>query len=243
MIAAHEHAAAWHDAECGAYAADLALWAGLAEEAAGPVLELGCGTGRVALELAARGHEVAGLDRAPELLEALRRSASERGLAVETAQADACDFSLAGRFGLVCAPMQLAHLLGTGGRRSMLAAAGRHLRPGGRVGIALLAELAVAEPGTPLPLPDLLERGDWVYSSQPVEVVRVTGGVEVRRLRQLVSPTGELESEVDVVRLEDLDPQRLAREAAEVGLVEAERIDVAATNDHVGSIVCVLEVG
>ena len=50
----------WHEVECGSYAADLALWSELAAEVAGPVLELGCGTGRVALHLAAEGREVTG---------------------------------------------------------------------------------------------------------------------------------------------------------------------------------------
>ena len=43
----------WHDVENGAYAADLPLWRELAREADGPVLDLGAGTGRVALDLAA----------------------------------------------------------------------------------------------------------------------------------------------------------------------------------------------
>ena len=39
----------WHDVENGSYAVDLKLWRRLAREAAGPVLDLGAGTGRVAL--------------------------------------------------------------------------------------------------------------------------------------------------------------------------------------------------
>jgi len=51
----------WHDVECGGYEGDLALWRELAA-AGGPILDLGCGTGRVALDLARRGHRVHGLD-------------------------------------------------------------------------------------------------------------------------------------------------------------------------------------
>ena len=52
--------AIWHDVECASYDADLDLWRELAEAAGGPVLDLGCGTGPVALDLAERGHDVVG---------------------------------------------------------------------------------------------------------------------------------------------------------------------------------------
>ena len=76
--------AIWHDVECGSYAADLPLWEELAERCGGPVLELGCGTGRVALHLARRGHEVfelespASLVLAPTHLLQLLADAGER---------------------------------------------------------------------------------------------------------------------------------------------------------------------
>ena len=50
----------WHDVECGAYEADLPLWR---ELASGRVLDVGAGTGRVALDLARAGHPVTALDR------------------------------------------------------------------------------------------------------------------------------------------------------------------------------------
>jgi SAM-dependent methyltransferase len=241
MIAAAQRAAAWHDLECGGYAADLALWSALARESAGPVLELGCGTGRVALHLAAEGFEVVGLDSEQPLLDALADRAAERGLEVETVRADALSFELGRRFALICAPMQLAHLLDAAGRSSLLRCAAAHLLPGGRVALALLAESLPSPDDAPPPLPDVAEHDGWVYSSQPLEVAAVPGGFEVRRLRQLVSPAGELASELDVIRLEALSPAALAAEAADVGLTEVERLDVGVTDDHVGSVVCVLE--
>ena len=63
-----DEAVVWHDVECGSYAADLPLWRRLAAERGGPVLDLGCGTGRVALDLAAQGHDVTGLDVEPALV-------------------------------------------------------------------------------------------------------------------------------------------------------------------------------
>ena len=69
----------WHDVECGAYAADLPLWRELAATEAGPVLDVGAGAGRVALELARAGHDVTALDLDPELLAELRRARPARG--------------------------------------------------------------------------------------------------------------------------------------------------------------------
>ena len=67
-----ERAAIWHEVECGGYTADLPLWEELADETGKPIMELGCGAGRVALHLAARRASlVIGLDRDRELVEAV----------------------------------------------------------------------------------------------------------------------------------------------------------------------------
>lgn len=244
MTSATATEAIWHEVECGAYAADLPTWTALAQEAAGPVLELGAGTGRVCLELAGRGHEVTALDRSPLLLGELDRKARARGLVVETMVADARDFETAARFSLICAPMQLVHLLGgPGGRTAMLGRVAEHLAPGGSFAAALLAATADAtEHGNP-PLPDVLERQGWIYSSLPIEVRRVETGLEVRRLRQVVSPGGRLTEETATVSLDDLDPARFEEEALASGLAGGERLQVAASAEHVGSTICVLESG
>ena len=59
----------WHDLECGWYRADLPLWRELAAQHPGPVLEIGAGSGRVALELARAGHAVTALERERVLLD------------------------------------------------------------------------------------------------------------------------------------------------------------------------------
>ena len=95
----------WHDVECGGYTADLPLWRELADAEAGPVLDVGAGAGRVALDLARAGHDVTALDLDPELLAELRARAGREGLAVRTEQADAAGFELAGPpFGLIAGP-------------------------------------------------------------------------------------------------------------------------------------------
>ena len=95
----------WHDVECGGYAADLALWRELAEAEAGPVLDVGAGAGRVALDLARAGHDVTALDLDPDLLAELRARAEQEDLEVRTELADAAGFELEGApFGLILVP-------------------------------------------------------------------------------------------------------------------------------------------
>ncbi len=105
-----ESAAIWHDLECGPYSEDLALWRALASECGDPILDIGAGTGRVTIDLAARGHQVTALDRDPVLLAELERRS--QGLTVTTALGDARDFSLGRRFALCVVPMQTIQLLG-----------------------------------------------------------------------------------------------------------------------------------
>jgi SAM-dependent methyltransferase len=65
----------WHDIECGGYDLDLPLWRELAGREGSPVLDVGAGTGRVALDLARRGHEVVAPRPQRGALEALRERA------------------------------------------------------------------------------------------------------------------------------------------------------------------------
>jgi SAM-dependent methyltransferase len=237
----------WHEVECGSYAADLPLWDELATRADGPVLELGCGAGRVALELARRGHEVVGIDTEPSLVAALESRAGEERLPARAEVADATDFELEQRFGLAVAPMQLVQLLGgSPGRRAMLARVAAHLRPGGALAAALVEPRHVLESDNDgdgsAPLPDVCELDGWVFSSLPLAVREDGGRLRVKRLRQAVSPTGELAEEVDITTLDPLPVPELEREAHDAGLRSGGVRQVPATDWHVGSTVCLLEV-
>jgi SAM-dependent methyltransferase len=236
-------AVVWHDVECGGYAADLPLWHGLAEAAGGPILELGAGTGRVALDLAARGHDVSALDTDPVLVAALVRRARERGLRVDASAGDARTFELRSRFALVVAPMQVVQLLGgPAGRRSMLAAARRHMRPGALLAMALADPLEglPAEDALP-PLPDVRELEGWVYSSRPVAMHESGESIVIERVREAVSPTGELHHSAATLALERVDAGDLAALGREAGFLELPSRSVPATESYVGSRVVMLE--
>jgi SAM-dependent methyltransferase len=121
------------DPEAGGFEEDLEFYESLAAEAGGPVLEIACGTGRVALHLARLGYEVTGLDISSEMLD-LARAKSTPDLKLEWRQGDMADFELGRLYALIfCAITSFAHLTESEGQASCLAACARHLLPGGRL--------------------------------------------------------------------------------------------------------------
>ena len=231
----------WHDVECGRYEADLTLWRELAREAGGPVLDVGAGTGRVALRLAGEGAEVTALDRDGELLGVLAERARAAGLPIETVRADAAGFDLPERFALIAVPMQTLQLLpDEAAREGFFASARRALMPGGLVAAAIADQLEPFEEHSPLPSPDVGEADGLQYLSQPVAVRERPGAVRVERIRQVVAPDGTRTSEDDVIELRTVSAEGLAAEAEHHGLHAEPPLEVPATVEHVGSTVVML---
>jgi len=231
----------WHDLECGAYVEDLALWRTLAAEHGDPVLDIGAGTGRIALDLARRGVRVTALDRDPELLAELRRRGE--GLPLDTVEADAREFALGRRFPLCIVPMQTIQLLdGRAGRAAFLTCARAHLEPGGALAIALADELEPYEtmPGGPSPLPDIRELDGVVYASLPTAVRLDGDGVILERRREVISTDGTRSVQDNTIRLDRLEPDQLEAEADAVGLAVVARAQIPFTAEYVGSTVVIL---
>jgi SAM-dependent methyltransferase len=231
----------WHDVECGAYAEDLPVWRDLAIACGGPILDVGAGTGRVALHLAGRGHAVVALDRSAALLTALRERTD--GLPVETVAADAREFDLGDRrFGLVLVPMQTVQLLGgADGRGAFLRCARAALAPGGLVAIAIADALeAFDEEHDIPPLPDIREIDGIVYSSRPVAVRDEGDHVAIHRVRETVDTAGGRAVEDDVIHLDRVDAQTLEAEGAAAGLRPRRARRIPDTDDYVGSTVVML---
>jgi len=136
---------------------DVSFFRGLAERAGGPVLELGCGTGRVAIPLAEAGFQVVGLDRsAPMLAMAAERrhvlpAVVRRRL--RFVEGDMTDFRIARRFALVFAAFRVFMALpDEQSQRSALFAIRRHLRPGGLLALDIFdprLDLLTPEPRAP----------------------------------------------------------------------------------------------
>ena len=110
-------------------------WLALIQRWAGPVpldaLDVGCGTGFLALQLAGLGHRVVGVDSAEAMLTVARAKASQAGLAIDFQLADAAELPFApASFDLVIERHVLWTLLDPA---AALAEWGRVLRPGGRL--------------------------------------------------------------------------------------------------------------
>ena len=236
----------WHDLECGGYVEDLPLWRELADAHGrdGGILDVGAGTGRVTLHLAAHGHALTALDLDGDLLAALRERAAAAGAVVETVTADARALHVPGRaFGLVLVPMQTVQLLdGPEARGAFLRRARAHLRPGGVLAMAIADPRdGIADDDHPEPpLPDMREVDGVVYASRPVALYEEGGAVAIERIREVVTRAGERRSEGNVVWLDTIDAATLEGEGAAAGLRVFPRREVPQTDVYVGSKVVVL---
>jgi SAM-dependent methyltransferase len=223
----------WHDLECGAYSADLPHWRALATSQAGVVLDVGAGTGRVALALARAGHAVVALERDAVLAAELERRAA--GLPVEVLCADACSFALPAAVALAIVPMQTIHLFAD--REAFLRCARRALAPGGLLAVALLGE--GIEPFELELEPDAVQIDALRYESTPTALRRDGGAVLLERRRSRIAADGSRTAAIDLIRLEACDGATLVAEARTAGFEPLESIVIAPTNEHVGSeIVC-----
>ncbi|HMO01088.1 MAG TPA: class I SAM-dependent methyltransferase [Miltoncostaeaceae bacterium] len=141
------------------YDEDIAFWRRHAARLGGPVLDLGCATGRVAIPLARDGHEVWALDRAPAMLDELRRRLAREDPAVAArvhpVEGDLARFDLGRRFGLVAVAMNTLQVLtDPADRVAAFRSVRDHLAPGGE----LIFDVA---------LPDLEEIRDSMGRERP----------------------------------------------------------------------------
>jgi SAM-dependent methyltransferase len=117
---------------------DLDLYLALAQRTGGPGLELGAGTGRIALPLAAAGYDVTAVDLDPAMLDRARTALAKAGQPtagrVELVEADLLDLRLpaAGTFTLAIIALNTIFLLATRERqRQAVRTLAGHLAPGG----------------------------------------------------------------------------------------------------------------
>jgi SAM-dependent methyltransferase len=239
--------ATWQLVEFGSYSADLPLWEDLARAADGPVLELGSGAGRVAQHLAGMGQEVIAIERDPGLAAALEASAAERGLPVSVVSADLGapdDLRLPDRPGLAIGPLHVIQVLDDASRPRLLERLAELLRPGALIALTVVDESTLLSAGAASTqiLPDMRELDGWVFSSEPLWVQVGDEALKVRRLRERVSPDGEIQRTVQDEILNRVSPDRLEIEAEEAGLRPVGRRQISSGPDEADSTVVLLEV-
>ncbi len=133
--------AEYYDLLYGSLDDDWSMWQTLTEEVDGPILEVGCGTGRLLLPLAEAGHTLTGLDLSKVALDAAQAKIRAAGLTkrVSLRLADMRNFELPQRnFALALIPLNtFMHCHTLDDQLATLKTICRHLRPGGQLVIDL----------------------------------------------------------------------------------------------------------
>jgi len=130
---------------------DVEFALALAEATGGPILELGCGTGRILLELAKAGYEVTGMDSSEEMLAIARDKLAAEPTSVRDRVSlqtqDITDFQLGQTFGLAILPYNTLMHLDPPSLAFCLGCVHRHLRGGGVLLIDVDNPIDVHDPG------------------------------------------------------------------------------------------------
>jgi SAM-dependent methyltransferase len=210
VTSAYDRLGPAYDAWCRSVVEDIPFYVDLAVRSGGPVLELGVGSGRVAVPTALAGIPVVGVDSSPTMLALARRRAAPHAANLRLVEADMRALPDLGRFGLVTVPFRaLLHLSSDEERRAVLAAAYERLRPGG------LLAFDVFHPDHE----DVAETHDRWLEREPGIWERAKWSPCAREL-ELAVRTADSEAAMDLWWLDPADWRRLLGEVG-FGAIEA----------------------
>ena len=117
---------------------DILFWSTLVAEYGDPVLELGCGSGRVLLALAQNGVEMHGVDNDPAVLEILKKNAKEQRIDnLKYWQADMTSFSSEVEYPLIISPCNTYSTLTAEQRQTLLENVKKHISSSGVFGASV----------------------------------------------------------------------------------------------------------
>jgi SAM-dependent methyltransferase len=129
---AYDELGAAYDAWCVSVTEDIAWYVELAITSGGPVLEIGVGSGRVAVPTVLAGMDVVGVDNAPGMLAMAAAKAEALGVAIDLRRADMRDLPDLGTYPLVTVPFRaFLHLSTDDERLAVLRSLRGALTPGG----------------------------------------------------------------------------------------------------------------
>ncbi len=149
---------------------DLPFWLDLPSQAGDPILELGCGTGRVLVPLLRAGYHCTGLDRDPAMLKYLEENLDpSRQLTPILLVADIRQFCLARQFSLIILPCNTFSTLNADERRACLSRVRQHLKPGALFAVSL-PNPSIWSSLPARPEPEIEEEFILPETSNPVQV-------------------------------------------------------------------------
>lgn len=112
--------------------ANMPFWLELVRRHGAPVLELGCGTGKITIPIAEAGIEAVGIDFSEDMLSGAKRKTEDRNLPIRFHLKDMRNFSLGRKFHLILLPSNnLAHLLTYQQAEACFAKVSEHLEDDG----------------------------------------------------------------------------------------------------------------
>lgn len=188
-----------YDLENKSFEPDGPFYLTLARRIGGPVLELGCGTGRITIPMAQQGISMTGVDITPGMLERARQKTQD--VSIQWVEADARSFTLEQQFRFIFESGSLfQHLLERADQEAMLGRVRDHLEPEGRFVV-----------GAIFPNADLLanvetEQEWFSYTNAEGQEVRVSG-------TQHYDPVRQVKTETAYRRWQDADGREILRPA------------------------------
>jgi len=209
VTSAYDRLGPGYDAWCRSVLEDIPFYVDLAVRSGGPVLELGVGSGRVAVPTALAGVRVVGIDSSPAMLELARRRAKPHNVDLRLLEADMRMLPDLGTFALVTIPFRaLLHLSSDEERRGLLTAVRDRLEPGGMLAFDVFHPDAE----------DIAETHDRWLEREPGIWERARWDAAAREL-ELSVRTEESEASM---RLWWLEPDDWRRLLGEVGFTDVE---------------------
>lgn len=184
--------AIWQQLEIGSFRGDIPLWLEIASRRSVPILELGSGTGRVALQLARAGHRVVALECEQDLCDHLERESTRSNLPVSVVRGAFPEpVAIADLPGLLIAPMQFANLFSPQTFADGIAHLVGHSGDRPHLVLAVLDDRRLVEGEHLLAgLPDMVDLDGRLLSSRVTKLRTDRERISLHRLREIVESDG-----------------------------------------------------